>query len=177
VREVRASTAEPGGTATTPAPGAQAPAGPAAPTIAEIDEADAHLRTAARPWWEPGVDGAVDPERDDVLVGGVRVTRGSTVRLAPGDRSADAQDMFLAGRTATVAAVFHDVDGACHLAVTLDDDPGADLAGAVGRYRYFAPEDVVPLDADAYGADPVPDGAGAGSGRRAAHGGRDGGQR
>ena len=45
----------------------------------------------------------------------------------PGTRRADAFDMFLAGREATVAAVFHDVDSGRHLAVTIDDDPGADL--------------------------------------------------
>jgi hypothetical protein len=61
-------------------------------------------------------------------------------------RGTDAQDMFLAGRTATVAAVFRDVDGATHVAVTIDDDPAADLADAVGRYRYFSPDDLVPRE-------------------------------
>jgi hypothetical protein len=63
------------------------------------------------------------------------------VRLHPTQR-ADAQDLFLAGLTGTVAGVFHDVDGGRHLAVTLDDDPAADLHAWQGRYRYFAPDEV-----------------------------------
>ena len=81
-----------------------------------------------RPWWDPGADASVVPETDSVI--GRRASRsrkGSRVRLRPGTRRADAQDMFLAGRTATVEAVLLDVDGARHLAVTLDDDPGAEL--------------------------------------------------
>ena len=38
--------------------------------------------------------------------------------------------MFLAGLTATVEAVFLDVDGDRHLAVTVDDDPAAELTGS-----------------------------------------------
>ena len=47
---------------------------------------------------------------DTVPIGGVEVGRGSRVVLRPGKRRADAYDMFLAGREATVAAVLHDVD-------------------------------------------------------------------
>jgi hypothetical protein len=53
--------------------------------------------------------------------------------------------MFLAGRTALVEAVLLDVDGGRHLAITLVDDPGADLHRAYGRFRYFAPDEVEPL--------------------------------
>jgi hypothetical protein len=38
------------------------------------------------------------------------------------------------------------VDGATHVAVTLDDDPGADLQHAHGRYRYFSPDEIEPLE-------------------------------
>ena len=62
-----------------------------------------------------------------------------------GRAQADAYDLFLAGHTATVAAVLHDVDGKEHLAVTVDDDPGADLKLSHGRYLYFAPDEVEPL--------------------------------
>jgi hypothetical protein len=55
---------------------------------------------------------------------------------------ADAQDMFLRGRTAVVERILTDVDGGTHLAVTLDDDPAADLNRATGRFRYFAPDEV-----------------------------------
>lgn len=95
------------------------------------------------PWWDPGSDLSVSPGTDSVRVGGVAVTAGSRVRLHPG--RADAQDMFLAGRTAVVQAVLNDVDGGWHLAVTLDDDPSADLMRAHGRYLYFHPDEVEPL--------------------------------
>ncbi|WP_431896941.1 hypothetical protein [Nonomuraea sp. bgisy101] len=111
------------------------------------------LRPAERenlPWWDPGADRAVSPETDSVVVGGVTLARGSGVRLLPGRgtshaRRADAHDMFLAGRRATVEAVFLDVDGVRHLAVTLDDDPGADLQREQGRFLYFSPDEVEPL--------------------------------
>ena len=98
------------------------------------------------PWWDPGSDGSVDPETDVIRIGSVEVGRGSRVLLRPGSRRADAHDLFLAGREATVAAVLHDVDGNLHLAVTVDDDPGADLKAAHGRFLYFAPDEVEPLE-------------------------------
>lgn len=105
---------------------------------------------AAPPWWDPGSDRSVSPESDSVVVDGVTLARGSAVRLLPARggsraRRADAHDMFLAGRRATVEAVFLDVDGERHLAVTLDDDPGADLLREQGRFLYFAPDEVEPL--------------------------------
>jgi hypothetical protein len=95
------------------------------------------------PWWDPGADRTVSPETDGVVVAGVTVAKGSRVRLRPGQR-ADAQDMFLAGRLATVEAVFLDVDGNRHLAVTLDEDPAADLQRWHGRFLYFSPDEVEP---------------------------------
>jgi len=97
------------------------------------------------PWWDPGADATVSPETDGVVVAGVTVAKGSRVRLRPGQRRADAQDMFLAGRLATVEAVFLDVDGNRHLAVILDEDPAADLQRWHGRFLYFAPDEVEPL--------------------------------
>ena len=97
------------------------------------------------PWWDPGSDRSVDPENDAIRIGSVEVRRGSRVLLRPGARRADAHDLFLAGRPATVAAVLHDVDGHQHLAVTVDDDPGSDLKAAHGRFLYFAPDEVEPL--------------------------------
>ena len=93
------------------------------------------------PWWEPAVDAAFDPWSDTTPVGDVEVGKGTRVRLRP-SRRADAQDLFVAGRSATVAGVFHDVDDDVHLAVVLDDDPGGDLHEAHGRYRYFRPDEV-----------------------------------
>jgi hypothetical protein len=96
------------------------------------------------PWWDPGADASVSPETDTVTLAGVEVGNGSRVRLRPGGR-ADAHDMFLAGRTALVRAVLLDVDGERYLAVSLEDDPGAELFAAHGRYRYFRPDEVDPL--------------------------------
>lgn len=99
-----------------------------------------------QPWWDPGNDREVDPDRDRVVVDGRSVGAGSRVLLKPGRRRTDAQDLFLHGRTALVEAVLHDVDGSVHLAVTVDGDPGADLWRAQGRFRYFQPDEVAPLE-------------------------------
>jgi hypothetical protein len=97
------------------------------------------------PWWDPGADRSVSPETDHVVVAGVRVASGSRVIMRPGIRRADAQDLFLAGRAATVQAVLHDVDGDVHLAVSPDQDPAAELQRSHGRYLYFAPDEVEPI--------------------------------
>ncbi|MCX2929816.1 hypothetical protein ORI20_06010 [Mycobacterium sp. CVI_P3] len=96
-------------------------------------------------WWDPSADTEVRPEVDAVLIDGVRVARGSRVRLQP-NRRADAQDIFVAGRTARVTSVHADVDGNTHVAVVVEDDPAADLHDWYGRYLYFAPDEVEPLD-------------------------------
>ncbi|SOR77189.1 MULTISPECIES: hypothetical protein [Streptomyces] len=102
---------------------------------------------AGRPaWWQEGADDGLSPATDTVLVDGIPLGGGSRVRLRPRGRGADAQDMFLAGRTAEVAAVFHDVDGTVHLAVTLDDDPAAELHTWYGRFHYFRPDELEPLE-------------------------------
>ena len=97
------------------------------------------------PWWDPGADRSVSPETDHVVVAGVRVASGSRVIMRPGIRRADAQDLFLAGRAATVQAVLHDVDGDVHLAVSPDQDPAAELQRSHGRFLYFAPDEVEPI--------------------------------
>jgi hypothetical protein len=97
------------------------------------------------PWWEPAVDASVDPWSDTIRIGEVDVRKGSKVRLHPGSRRADAQDLFLAGQTATVEGVFSDVDGDRHVAVTLDDDPAAELHQWHGRFLYFHPDEVEAL--------------------------------
>jgi hypothetical protein len=97
------------------------------------------------PWWDPGADASVSPETDHVVIAGVRVARGSRVTMLPGARRADAQDLFLTGREATVQAVFHDVDGNVHVAVSPDRDELADLQGSHGRYLYFSVDELRPL--------------------------------
>lgn len=99
----------------------------------------------AVPWWDPGVDGAVDPWTDAVWILGVEVAKGTKVRLAP-SRRADAHDLFTRGMLATVAGVFNDVDGDQHVAVILDDDPANDLYAWQGRFLYFATDEVIPVN-------------------------------
>ncbi|MFG2115816.1 hypothetical protein ACGFRB_24830 [Streptomyces sp. NPDC048718] len=98
------------------------------------------------PWWDPAGDPTVDPDRDHVLVEGRAVRAGSRVLLCPRLRRSDAQDLFLDGRSALVEAVLHDVDGGTHIAVTVEDDPGADIRREQGRFLYFQPDEVRPLE-------------------------------
>lgn len=95
-------------------------------------------------WWDPLADNAVMPDVDAVLVNGVRVSRGSRVKLHP-SRRADAQDLFFADKVARVTSVHETVDGDQHVGVVLEDDPAADLHEWYGRYLYFAPDEVEPL--------------------------------
>lgn len=77
----------------------------------------------------------------------VGLSVGQRVRLRPGPRRTDAQDALFAGQVATIRAVLRDVDGAPHLALTLDEDPGAELHHWYGRFHYYRPDEVEPLAA------------------------------
>ncbi|MGH8900823.1 MAG: hypothetical protein ACRDYA_03860 [Egibacteraceae bacterium] len=113
----------------------------------EEDEEPSYERP---PWWDPGADSSVSPETDRIWVAGVSVGRGTRVRLRPGVQRADAQDMFLNDRIATVEAVLFSVDEDSYLAVTLEDDESSEMMAWHGRYLYFSPDEVVPLpEADA----------------------------
>jgi hypothetical protein len=113
-------------------------AGPVAEPAAEPDP-------FGTPWWDPGADASVCPATDSIDVHGVPVAKGSRVRLRPGVRRSDAQDIFLDGRVARVEAVLFDVEDRGYLAVTLEDDLAADMLQRHGRYLYFAPDEVEPL--------------------------------
>jgi hypothetical protein len=99
------------------------------------------------PWWDPDADTAVRPDVDGVIVNGVRVAKGTVVRIHP-SRRADAQDLFFAGQLARVVTVHADVDGGTHVGVVLEDDPASELHEWYGRYLYFAPDEVEPVSAD-----------------------------
>ena len=106
------------------------------------------FHTPAAPWWDPGADTSVSPETDHVMIGGVRIAQGAVVRMKPGARRADAQDLFLIGREAVVEAVLHDVDGQVHVAVLpLSDPTMAELQRAQGRFLYFGPDELEPVRA------------------------------
>ena len=100
------------------------------------------------PWWDPDADASVSPDTDSVNIGGRQVARGSLVRLRPGARRTDAQDMFLVGRVAEVQAVLHDVENNPYLAVSLAGQPDEDLRIAHGRFLYFMPDEVEPYEAE-----------------------------
>jgi hypothetical protein len=110
----------------------------------ELD-ADAAQDPHEIPWWDPEADSSVDPWSDSLVVAGVEICKGAAVRLAPSHR-ADAQDLFLRGLTATVSGVFKDVDGNEHVAVTVDDDPATEELTWQGRYLFFHPDEIEPLE-------------------------------
>ena len=89
--------------------------------------------------------GTPPPGEASVTVNGRCVAKGSKVRLHP-NRRADAMDMFLADQSATVAGVYRDVDDRVHVAVTIDADPAAALHQSFGRYFYFDPAEIEPMD-------------------------------
>jgi hypothetical protein len=103
------------------------------------------------PWWDPEADASVSPDTDTVTIDGQQIGRGSRVRLRPGARRADAQDMFLIGRLAEVQAVLYDVDDHPYLAVSLADQPDEDLRIAHGRFLYFSTDEVEPCAAGTEG--------------------------
>jgi hypothetical protein len=119
-----------------------------------LDELDEQMRSAGLipeipegvDWWDPLADKAVRPDIDAVLVNGVRVAAGSRVRLRP-SRRADAQDIFFAGKSARVTSVHEDVDGQKYVGVIVEADPDIEMPDSYGRYLYFAPDEVEPLDA------------------------------
>ncbi|MEX5632312.1 hypothetical protein [Parafrankia sp. FMc2] len=97
-----------------------------------------HGRTSVTP---PSAAGTPAPAPPAHLAPGGAVR----IRPRPGEvMRTDAQDMFVDGAAATVATVLHDVDGQTHVAVTLDDDPGADLRREFGRFLYFTPDELEP---------------------------------
>jgi hypothetical protein len=89
--------------------------------------------------------GMPPPDEAFVMVGGCRIAKGSRVRLRP-NRRADAMDIFLDEQPATVAGVFRDVDERMYVAVTIDADPAASLHESIGRFFYFDPAEIEPLD-------------------------------
>jgi len=121
-------------------------------SLRPVDDAAARQvidRDEPRPWWEPAVDASFDPFTDTLVIDGVEVGTGTSVRLRP-SRRADAHDMFLVDMAATVTGVFTDVDGEVLVAVSIDDDPATEALSWQGRYLFFHPDEVEVLtDAEA----------------------------
>jgi hypothetical protein len=74
-----------------------------------------------------------------------RFHKGDRVRLHP-TRRADIFDIALNGKIGIVDAVEEDFESNTHIAVTLEDDPGADLGAAaqIGHRFFFRPEEMEP---------------------------------
>jgi len=85
-----------------------------------------------------------------IVVAGARLTPGDRVRLRP-RAGADAFDLFLQGKVATITSLEEDFEGQVHLAVTIDDDPGRDLGEQLqsGHRFFFKADEVEPFDIDA----------------------------
>jgi len=78
--------------------------------------------------------------------------RGARVRVRP-RAGGDLMDLALAGRVAVVEAVERDYEDRVHVAVSIEDDPGRDLAAAatLGHRFWFAVDELEPLP----GAEPA----------------------
>ena len=97
------------------------------------------------PWSAIGGDPfAEQPRRESVRWGAGTLRIGDQVRLEP-RAGADALDILLRGRTATIESIEQDYEDIVYLAVTVDDDPGADLGmlRQPGHRFFFTLDDVV----------------------------------
>jgi hypothetical protein len=96
-----------------------------------------------------GWDAVENKRLDLACVDGVVLQPGDRVRLRP-KGGADAFDLMLAGRDATIESIEQDYENRVHIAVTVDDDPGKDfgLQRKPGHRFFFAPEEVEPLGGD-----------------------------
>ncbi|MGW5363805.1 hypothetical protein [Actinopolymorpha pittospori] len=91
--------------------------------------------------------GSPAAELDEVVIAGAVVRKGSRVHLRPSrPRPGGLAEVAEAGRTATVVAVFLDVDGSHRLAVVPDRD-GVGRARSRGAYLYLSPEEIEPFEA------------------------------
>jgi hypothetical protein len=91
------------------------------------------------------------PGMDCVFVDGVKIAKGSQVRLHP-KRRADVWDGFMEGKIATVRAIHQDMENVMYVAVTVDEDPASDLHDWYGRAFFFYPDEVEPLGLAVRGA-------------------------
>ncbi|HEX3550846.1 MAG TPA: hypothetical protein VHT53_10745 [Candidatus Elarobacter sp.] len=113
--------------------------------LARLHAGMLHRADAAPPLADP-FDALDVPALDCVFVDGAKVAKGARVRLHP-KRRADAWDMFLDGKDATVRAIHQDVEDVLYVAVTVDDDPASDLHDWYGRSFFFYPDEIEPVEA------------------------------
>jgi hypothetical protein len=96
-------------------------------------------------WNDPGWNTRLER----LILGESVLKPGSRVRLRP-NRRADAFDLILAGRSATVESIEQDFEGRIYLAVTIDDEPGRDLGEQrKPAHRFFySIDEIEPLSAE-----------------------------
>lgn len=84
---------------------------------------------------------------DHVEVGGIALKTGDRVRLQPKE-GGDILDLALRGQVATIESIEEDYEGARHVCVVLDDDPGRDLGmmRQPGHRFFFTPEELEPYE-------------------------------
>ena len=84
---------------------------------------------------------------DHVDIGGVMVRPGDRVRLHPKE-GGDILDIALRGQLAMVESIEENYEGAQHVCVVLDDDPGRDLGmmRQPGHRFFFTPQEVEPVE-------------------------------
>ncbi|MGI8476368.1 MAG: hypothetical protein ACR2OO_08380 [Thermomicrobiales bacterium] len=98
--------------------------------------------------WNPEREAQRTP-LDAARWGEVTLRPGDQVRLRPRG-GADAFDLLLQGRIATIESIEQDFEDRVYLAVTVDDDPGRDF-GALrqpGHRFFFSPLEVEPFDGE-----------------------------
>jgi hydrogenase maturation protease len=85
-------------------------------------------------------------QADHLIISGVEVKTGDRVRLFPHE-GGDILDLALRGQFATVESIEQDYEGASHICVVLDDDPGRDLGllRQPGHRFFFDATEVEPL--------------------------------
>jgi hydrogenase maturation protease len=84
---------------------------------------------------------------DHVLIDGVIVRKGDRVRLRPKE-GGDILDLALRGQIAIVESIEEDYEGAQHVCVVLEDDPGRDLGmmRQPGHRFFFTPAEIEPSE-------------------------------
>ena len=105
--------------------------------------------TEHNPWAAIGDDPFAErPARGSVRWEGGLLRVGDRVRLAP-QRNADALDIVLRGSSRHHQSIEQDYEDIVYLAVTVDDDPGADLGmlRQPGHRFFFTLADVEPVAA------------------------------
>lgn len=106
--------------------------------------------TEVDPWSSIGQDPFAErPHRQSVRWGDGSLRVGDRVLLQPRG-GADALDLVLRGRTATIESIEQDYEDVVYLAVTIDDDPGADLGmlRQPGHRFFFTLDDVTAVADD-----------------------------